>query len=237
MKEATEEVVSESSKKKIAYETLNTKQVEEGLQTNIKEGLTSVEAAERLKKYGPNKLEEKKKKSWIQIFFEQMNNPMIFVLFAAIAVTIGVSIYETINCANAGWVDSSGNAITNVFLDVGDWPDVVIILAVILMNSIIGTVQEIKAQTSLDALKKLSSPESTVIRDGKRIKIKSSELVIGDVVVLEEGDTIGADLRLIEAVNLKANESSLTGESVPVEKNSEIVFSKGVVAGDRVNMA
>lgn len=237
MKEATEEVVSESSKKKIAYETLNTKQVEEGLQTNIKEGLTSVEAAERLKKYGPNKLEEKKKKSWIQIFFEQMNNPMIFVLFAAIAVTIGVSIYETINCANAGWVDSSGNAITNVFLDVGDWPDVVIILAVILMNSIIGTVQEIKAQTSLDALKKLSSPESTVIRDGKRTKIKSSELVIGDVVVLEEGDTIGADLRLIEAVNLKANESSLTGESVPVEKNSEIVFSKGVVAGDRVNMA
>src|SRR5574344_107435 len=237
MKEATEEVVSESSKKKIAYETLNTKQVEEGLQTNIKEGLTSVEAAERLKKYGPNKLEEKKKKSWIQIFFEQINNPMIFVLFAAIAVTIGVSIYETINCANAGWVDSSGNAITNVFLDVGDWPDVVIILAVILMNSIIGTVQELKAQTSLDALTKLSSPESTVIRDGKRTKIKSSELVIGDVVVLEEGDTIGADLRLIEAVNLKANESSLTGESVPVEKNSEIVFSKGVVAGDRVNMA
>src|SRR5574344_2236598 len=236
MKEATEEVVSESSKKKIAYETLNTKQVEEGVETNIDTGLTSEEAKARLQKYGPNKLEEKKKKSWIKIFFEQMNNPMIFVLFAAIAVTIGVSVYETITCANNGWI-KDGVAITNPFLDVGDWPDVVIILAVILMNSIIGTVQEIKAQTSLDALKNLSSPESTVLRDGKRTKIKSSELVIGDVVVLEEGDTIGADLRLIEAVNLKANESSLTGESVPVEKNSEIVFSKGVVAGDRVNMA
>ncbi|MFA6755993.1 MAG: cation-translocating P-type ATPase [Bacilli bacterium] len=238
MKNATNmhnEVVKESEKK-IAFETLTPKQVEEAVETNIDTGLTSEEAKARLQKYGPNKLEEKKKKSWIKIFFEQMNNPMIFVLFAAIAVTIGVSVYETITCANNGWI-KDGVAITNPFLDVGDWPDVVIILAVILMNSIIGTVQEIKAQTSLDALKNLSSPESTVLRDGKRMKIKSSELVIGDVVILEEGDTIGADLRLIEAKNLKANESSLTGESVPVEKNSDVTFSKSVVIGDRVNLA
>ena len=223
-------------KDKVAYESLTINQVEQALQTNTKTGLTSEEAKARLEKYGENKLQEKNKKSWIRIFFEQMNNPMIFVLFAAIAVTIGVSIYETILAAKTGFIDASGN-ILNPFLDVGDWPDVCIILAVIILNSVIGTVQEVKAQTSLDALKNLSSPESTVIRDGKRFKVKSSELVIGDVVVLEEGDTIGADLRLFEAVNLKANESSLTGESVPVDKSSDITFSKAVSIGDRVNMA
>lgn len=220
----------EEKNKELAYETLSTKQVEEALQTNIETGLSGEEANERLLKYGPNKLQEKKKKSWIRIFFEQMNNPMIFVLFAAIAVTIGVSIFETVTAIKEGY---SGN----IFLDKGDWPDVLIILAVIILNSIIGTVQEIKAQTSLDALKNLSSPESTVIRDGKRIKIKSSELVVGDLIVLEEGDTIGADIRLIEAINLKANESSLTGESVPVEKDSNTIFSSPVGVADRINVA
>ena len=220
----------EEKNKELAYETLSTKQVEDALQTNIETGLSSEEANERLLKYGPNKLQEKKKKSWIRIFFEQMNNPMIFVLFAAIAVTIGVSIFETVTAIKEGY---SGN----IFLDKGDWPDVLIILAVIILNSIIGTVQEIKAQTSLDALKNLSSPESTVIRDGKRMKIKSSELVVGDLIVLEEGDTIGADIRLIEAINLKANESSLTGESVPVEKDSNTIFSSPVGVADRINVA
>ena len=218
------------------YETLTIEQVEEKLGTNKETGLSSSEASARLEKYGPNKLEEKKKKGWFRIFLEQMNNPMIFVLFAAIIITLGISIFETINAANAGWI-IDGEPIQNVFLDIGDWPDVIIILAVIILNAVIGTVQEIKAQNSLEALKKLSSPETTVIRDGKRIKIKSENLVIGDVVVLEEGDTIGADLRLIEAINLKANESSLTGESVPVEKDSTITFSSKVGIGDRINMA
>ena len=235
--------------KKIAYESLTVEQTKQALSTDLERGLTSQEAKVRLEKYGPNKLQEKKKKSWIRIFFEQMNNPMIFVLFAAIAVTIAVSIYETINVVNmvnAGgealdaWLDAhkyqSASQI-NYFLDVGDWSDVIIILAVVLLNSIIGTVQEVKAQTSLEALKKLSSPESTVIRDGKRFKVKSSDLVIGDIVVLEEGDTIGADLRLAEAVNLKANESSLTGESVPVDKDCSITFSNEVALGDKCNMA
>ena len=110
-------------------------------------------------------------------------------------------------------------------------------MGVVILNSIIGTIQEVKAQTSLEALKKMSSPETTVIRDGKRFKVKSSELVIGDIVVLEEGDTIGADLRLIESVNLKCDESSLTGESVPVEKDATVTFSDKVAIGDRVNMA
>lgn len=210
---------------KINFETVTYEETVKALESDKEKGLSSEEAKIRLEKYGPNKLEEKKKKSWVRIFFEQMANPMIYVLFAAVAITIGVSIYETIQ---AGRFD---------FLNIGDWPDIVIILAVIILNSVIGTVQEIKAQTSLEALKQLSSPESTVIRDGKRFKVKSSELVLGDIVVLEEGDTIGADLRLIEAVNLKCDESSLTGESVPVEKDASVAFSESVAIGDRVNMA
>ena len=206
------------------FEQKTSNEVIASLNSDAEKGLSSIEAKARLEKYGPNKLQEKKKKSWIRIFFEQMNNPMIFVLFAAIAVMIGVSIYETVK---EGFD----------FLGVGDWPDIVIVLAVILLNSVIGTIQEVKAQTSLEALKKLSSPESLVIRDGKRIKVKSFELVPGDIVVLEEGDTIGADLRLIESINLKANESSLTGESVPVEKNANITFSDQVALGDQCNMA
>lgn len=215
---------------KVSFETVSISDTISGLSTDVDNGLSSKEASDRLAKYGPNKLLEKKKKSWIRIFFEQMNNPMIFVLFGAVAITIGVSIYETIKALDAGFTG-------NFFLDVGDWPDVIIILAVVILNSIIGTVQEVKAQTSLEALKKMSAPETTVIRDGKRFKIKSEELVIGDVVVLEEGDTIGADIRLIEAVNLKCNESSLTGESVPVEKDCSVTFSSEVGIGDRVNMA
>ncbi|MDY6276382.1 MAG: HAD-IC family P-type ATPase, partial [Bacilli bacterium] len=205
-------------------ENKNLPDLEQELETSFKSGLSSEEAQKRLLRDGENKLEEKKKKSVFRIFLEQLNNPMIFVLFAAIGITIGVSIYETIKVGFD-------------FFNVGDWPDVIIILAVIILNGIIGTVQEVKAQSSLDALKKLASPESTVIRDGQRIKIRSSELVVGDVVVLEEGDTIGADLRLIEAINLKTNESSLTGESVSIEKDASVVFSDTVAIGDRVNCA
>ena len=233
---------------KVNYETFSIESTASKLETNVETGLSSEEAQRRLELYGPNKLEEKKKKTWIQIFFEQLNNPMIFVLFGAILITIIISIYEIIHLN--GIISNGGaelaeylakNNLTDVsqinwFLDVGDWPDVVIILAVVILNSIIGTVQEIKAQTSLDALKNLSSPESTVVRDGKRFKIKSQNLVLGDIVILEEGDTIGADLRLVESVNLKANESSLTGESVPVEKDASLTFSEHVGVGDRLNM-
>jgi len=223
--------MEENKDKKIAYESLTSKQSLEALQSDEKVGLTSEEAKKRYEKYGPNKLEEKKKKNWFQIFLEQLKDPMIYVLLAAIAVTIGISIYETIHAVN------SGENVSNWFLDVGDWPDVIIIMGVLVINGIIGTVQEIKAQTSLEALRQLSSPESKVIRDGKIVKIKSSELVIGDVVILEEGDTIGADIRLIEAINFKANESSLTGESVPVEKDANLTFSKEVGIADRKNIA
>ena len=210
-----------------AYECLNNEEVIKDLNTNRETGLSMAEAEKRLNEYGENVLKEKKKDGPFKIFLSQLMDPMIYVLFAAIAVTIGVSIYETVK------VIKDGGAFD--FFSTGDWPDVIIILVVILMNAFIGTIQELKAQTSLEALKKMSSPESTVIRDGKRFKVKSSNLVPGDVVVIEEGDTIGADLRLIEAVNLKVNESSLTGESVPVEKDSNVVFTDKVALGDKVN--
>lgn len=210
-----------------AYECLNNEEVIKDLNTNPETGLSEAEAEKRLNEYGENILKEKKKDGPFKIFLSQLMDPMIYVLFAAIAVTIGVSIYETVK------VIKDGGAFD--FFSTGDWPDVIIILVVILMNALIGTIQELKAQTSLEALKKMSSPESTVIRDGKRFKVKSSNLVPGDVVVIEEGDTIGADLRLIEAVNLKVNESSLTGESVPVEKDSNVVFTDKVALGDKVN--
>ena len=214
---------------KKSFETLSIDETKEMLKTDLINGLSEDEVKIRQEKYGKNELKEKEKDSFIKIFLSQLKDPMIYVLFAAIAVTIVVSTIETVKTIKAG--------LPFDFLKVGDWPDVIIILAVIILNAAIGTVQEIKASTSLEALKKISSPESTVIRNGKRFRIKSSELVIGDLVVIEEGDTIGADLRLVESINLKCTESSLTGESVPVEKDCNIVFSDSVGIGDRTNQA
>ena len=209
------------------FETLTNEQIVERLKTDRKHGLTEEEAAKRLEANGKNKLAEKAKDPWYKIFFAQFNDAMIFVLFAAILVTAAISIYDTVKWLRAG------NAFD--FFGVGDWPDVIIILCVVLINAVLGTVQEIKARSSLDALKKLSSPEATVIRDGKRRKIKSEDLVVGDIVVLEEGDTVCADIRLLESYNLKANESSLTGESTQVEKDASVTLSEPVGVADRVN--
>lgn len=206
-------------KEKISFETKTIEETFELLDTDKEQGLTSEEAAIRLEKYGRNKLQEKKKKNIFQIFFSQLNDPMIFVLFGAAAVSFGLSIYNMIKGREA------------------DWADIIIILGVIILNSIIGTIQEKKAETSLEALKKLSAPETLVVRDGKKIKIPSEELVPGDLVLIEEGDTIGADLRIIESINLKLDESSLTGESVPVSKEANLTLSDDVAIGDKVNLA
>ena len=208
-----------SENRVVAFETLSANDAVKYLSSDAEKGLSSEEARKRLEQYGPNKLEEKKKKNIFLIFLSQLADPMIYVLFAAVIVTLIISIIDVLQGQE------------------GDWADIIIILIVVLLNAIIGTVQEKKAETSLEALKKMSSPESTVIRDGKRFKVKSENLVPGDIVILEEGDTIGADIRLIEAINLKANESSLTGESVPVDKKSDMVFSQSVGIGDQVNMA
>ena len=201
------------------FETKSAKEVLQQLDSNVEQGLTSQEAGERLVKYGPNKLPEKKKTPLFFVFLGQFNDPMIFILLAAALLSVGISIFNVVK---------NGESF--------DFADPIIILGVCVLNAIIGTVQENKAEKSLEALKKMSSPTCVVRRDGKLIELKAEELVLGDIVILEEGRTVPADLRLTEAINLKTDESSLTGESLPVEKDANIVFSDEVGVGDRVNM-
>ncbi|MBR5996666.1 MAG: HAD-IC family P-type ATPase, partial [Bacilli bacterium] len=201
------------------FETKSAKEVLQQLDSNVEQGLSSQEAGERLIKYGPNKLPEKKKTPLFLVFLSQFNDPMIFILLAAALLSVAISIFNSVR---------NGEAF--------DFADPIIILGVCVLNAIIGTVQENKAEKSLEALKKMSSPTCVVRRDGKLIELKAEELVIGDIVILEEGRTVPADLRLTEAINLKTDESSLTGESLPVEKDANIVFTDEVGVGDRVNM-
>ena len=201
------------------FETKSAKEVLQQLDSNVEQGLTSQEAGERLVKYGPNKLPEKKKTPLFFVFLGQFNDPMIFILLAAALLSVAISIFNVVK---------NGESF--------DFADPIIILGVCVLNAIIGTVQENKAEKSLEALKKMSSPTCVVRRDGKLIELKAEELVLGDIVILEEGRTVPADLRLTEAINLKTDESSLTGESLPVEKDANIVFSDEVGVGDRVNM-
>ena len=201
------------------FETKSSSEVLKELDSNVEQGLTNEQAGERLLKYGPNKLPEKKKTPLFLVFLSQFNDPMIYILLAAALLSVAISIYNSIH---------SGEAF--------DFADPIIIMSVCVLNAIIGTVQENKAEKSLEALKKMSSPTCVVRRDGKLIELKAEELVVGDIVILEEGRTVPADLRLITAINLKTDESSLTGESLPVEKDADIVFSDEVGVGDRVNM-
>jgi len=201
------------------FETKSSKEVLQELNSNVEQGLTSQEAGERLVKYGFNKLPEKKKTPLFLVFLSQFNDPMIFILLAAALLSVAISIFNTVK---------NGESF--------DFADPIIILGVCVLNAIIGTVQENKAEKSLEALKKMSSPTCVVRRDGKLAELKAEELVPGDIVILEEGRTVPADLRLTEAINLKTDESSLTGESLPVEKDANIVFSDEVGVGDRVNM-
>ena len=201
------------------FETKSAKEVLQQLDSNVEQGLSSQEAGERLIKYGPNKLPEKKKTPLFLVFLSQFNDPMIFILLAAALLSVAISIFNSVR---------NGEAF--------DFADPIIILGVCVLNAIIGTVQENKAEKSLEALKKMSSPTCVVRRDGKLIELKAEELVIGDIVILEEGRTVPADLRLIQSINLKTDESSLTGESLPVEKDANIVFTDEVGVGDRVNM-
>ena len=201
------------------FETKSSSEVLKELDSNVEQGLTNEQAGERLLKYGPNKLPEKKKTPLFLVFLSQFNDPMIYILLAAALLSVAISIYNSIHTGEAF-----------------DFADPIIIMGVCVLNAIIGTVQENKAEKSLEALKKMSSPTCVVRRDGKLIELKAEELVVGDIVILEEGRTVPADLRLVTAINLKTDESSLTGESLPVEKDADIVFSDEVGVGDRVNM-
>lgn len=181
--------------------------------TNLNEGLKKEEVTERLNRDGYNEFEKKEHTTLWQKFISQFKSFMIIVLLLA-AVISGITGYM------------NGEGIT----------DALIILVILVANAIIGVLQEAKAEKALDALERLSAPHCKVIRNGERIVIESRELVVGDIVEIETGDSIPADLRLIDAVNLKIQEAALTGESVPVEKNIETISDDAPI-GDRKNMA
>ena len=208
------------------FENKSAKETLQELNVDSKVGLTNEEASKRQIEYGFNKLEEKKRQPLILAFLSQFNDPMIFILLGAAALSIGISLYQLFSPSFVEKPD---------IIEIVSDP--VIILAVCILNAIIGTVQENKAEKSLEALKKMSSPTCFVRREGKVVELKAEELVPGDIVILEEGRTVPADLRLIETYNLKTDESSLTGESLPVEKDAEFVFTDEVGVGDRVNEA
>ena len=188
-------------------------QVEKELEVNKQEGLTNEQVKQKQEKYGLNELEAAKKETLLQKFFNQFKDFSIIVLIIAAIVSGAVGVAQ-------------GEGIT----------DTIIILIVVLVNAIIGVAQESKAEKSLEALQKLSDHAAKVIRNGKMDVIPAKELVPGDIVVLDTGDYIPTDLRIIEAVNLKSQESSLTGESVPVEKNTEAIKDTEIGVGDRTNM-
>ena len=187
--------------------------VEKELNTSIQNGLSTEEVKKRQEKYGDNALKAKKKKSLFQKFLAQFKDFSIIILIIAAIVSGIVGI-------------SNGEGVT----------DTIIILIVVIANAIIGVTQEAKAEKSLEALQKLTDHASKVVRDGQITVIPAKELVPGDVVLLDTGDFIPADLRVVDAVNLKSQESSLTGESVPVEKNIDVIEDTEVGVGDRVNM-
>ena len=183
------------------------------LKTDASQGLSGQEVEKRKAEYGLNELEEGKKTSLFVKFLEQFKDFMIIVLIIA-AIVSGI----------VGYIEGEG--IT----------DSIIIMIVVIVNAIIGVAQENKAEKSLEALKKLSSYSAKVVRDGKVLVVPSKDLVPGDTVILETGDYVPADIRLIEAVNLKSQESSLTGESVPVEKTTPKIDDEQTGIGDRTNM-
>ncbi len=172
-------------------------------------GLTSQQAGERLEYYGPNQLEEAPRPTFLQMLWEQLNNFVVILLIIASVISALL----------------------------GDYVEAAAIMAIVVLNSVLGIVQERRAEEALAALKKLAAPDAQVMRDGKRLSIPAYELVPGDIVFLETGNFIPADIRLLEAVNLRVEEASLTGESLPVQKNAATILDKNVPLGDRKNTA
>ena len=186
------------------------------------DGLSASEATERLAANGKNKLVEGSKESLFHRFLKQLCEPMTIILLVAAAISAGVEIYEGIHSGHMGFPS-----------------DVVIILAVVLINAILGVFQESKAEKAIEALQEMSKAQSKVIRDGKLITISSEDLVVGDIIVLEAGDSVPADARIIECASMKIEEAALTGESIPVDKKVDALTagSNGdVPLGDRKNM-
>ena len=189
-----------------------------------KDGLSTDEASKRLEANGKNKLAAAKGKSLVRRFLEQLADPMTIILLVAAAVSGALAVYESINHPGEG----------------EGFTDVIIILAVVIVNAILGVYQESKAEKAIEALQKMSAATSKVLRDGKVQIIHSEDLVVGDVILLEAGDAVPADARILENASLKVEEAALTGESVPVTKFIDIINlkegEKDVPLGDRKNM-
>ncbi len=199
------------------FENKNVKETLSSFSVDENEGLKTSEVEERRKRDGLNKLKEKQADPWYKIFWGNIADPMTLILAIAAIISLVLAIIN--------WEKEGPEGLADVF----------IIFGVVIINALIGTIQEMKAEKALEALKKLSAPTAIVRRDGKTIEIPAEELVVGDIVILEEGRTVPADLRLIKAFSLKADEASLTGESVPAEKDPDIVLSEESGVGDRVN--
>ena len=196
------------------WHNLEVYEVEKNLRTNIQKGLTQKQVEERKQKYGANQLEQPKKENIVIKFLKQFNDFMIIILLIASVISAVVARMEGSN----------------------DYFDSIIIISIVVFNAIMGLVQEAKAEKSLEALKKMSAPTCKVKRNGKIEVIKGEEVVPGDIVILEAGNYVPADCRLIESFNLKVEESSLTGETVPVLKDATIILKENTALGDTFNM-
>ena len=187
-------------------------------------GLTSDEAAKRLEQNGKNKLNQAPKDSLIKRFFAQLTDPMIIILLVAAGISALLSLL----------------ALFKVVEGESEFADVIIIIAVVLINAVLGVYQESKAENAIEALQEMRAATTKTLRDGKVVAVKSEDLVVGDVIILEAGDSIPADCRIIECASMKIEEAALTGESVPVTKMLEVINGKkedAVPLGDRKNMA
>jgi Ca2+-transporting ATPase len=178
-------------------------------QTHLELGLTQQDAQARLHQHGPNELQERPRPSFLALLWDQFNNYLVIILVIAALVSLAL----------------------------GEWVDSIAIMFIVALNAVVGVIQESKAEQALAALKKMSAPNATVVRDGHQVVVASRDLVAGDIVLLEAGNFVPADLRLVQSVNLKIEEASLTGESVPVEKNAGVVLDKEIPLGDRMNTA
>ncbi len=185
------------------------------LESNAETGLTKEQVKQRTSEFGPNKLNEKKKKTWASRFFDQFKDAMIIILLIASVVSFVIACVEK---------------------NPKEFFEPVLILVIVILNAIMGVMQESKAEKALEALQNMSAPHARVIRDGVESIINASDLVPGDIIILEAGDFVPADARLLKSASLKSEESALTGESLPVEKNANARVKKNAPIGDRTNM-
>ncbi len=181
---------------------------------DIQQGLSSEEVARRQEQYGLNELREKRKTTLFEMFLAQFKDFLVIILLVAAAISI---IMSFIDAAGEGLVDG------------------IVILAIVILNAVLGVVQEQRANNALAALKKMSSPNAKVIRNGKAVEIPSPQLTVGDIVLLETGDYVAADIRLLDSTNLRTDESALTGESTPVEKDAAVNYDKEIALAEREN--